>query len=102
MEKLFSPQILPQMLKNSTHPSAEFPSLSLSRLSDRGSDPAVPDHPWPGAELHPPTAAPGVDHHALLHHPGHHFPHRHMRSNGDVALAPRSRPIRPVDRLHRE
>lgn len=75
------------------------PSLSPSRLSDRGPAPPVPDHPRPRPELHPPAAAPGVDHHAALHRPGHHFPHPHLWSDGDVALALRGLPLRTVDRL---
>jgi len=79
-----------------------FPSPASTRLSDRGSGPAVPDHPRPRPDLHPAAASPGVDHHALLHRPGHHRPHRHLRPAGDVPLAPRGRPLRPLDRLRRK
>lgn len=76
--------------------------LPLPRLFDFGSRPAVPDHPWPRSDLHPPTAAGRMDHRAALHHPGHHLPYSHLRSCCDVTLAPRGQQICPMDRLHRE
>ncbi|KAG7248119.1 hypothetical protein CRUP_037311, partial [Coryphaenoides rupestris] len=42
-----------------------------------------------------------MGHHTLLHHHGHHLAHRHLRTPGGVALAPRGHQVRPLDRLHR-
>lgn len=93
-----------QINRNNMMPFVPPSSLSLSppRCSDCGSGPAVPDHPRPHSELHPPSAAPGVDHRALLHRLGHHFPQCHLWSVGDVTLALRGRPLCPMDCLHGE
>lgn len=93
-----------QINRNNMMPFVPPPPLSLSppRCSDCGSGPAVPDHPRPHSELHPPSAAPGVDHRALLHRVGHHFPQCHLWFVGDVTLALRGRPLCPMDCLHGE
>lgn len=91
-------------LKLTFNSSGFSPPLYFSpcRFFDSGSGPAVPDHPWPRSDLHPPSAAGRVDHRAPLHHPGHHLPHGHLRSGCDVTLAQRGKQICPVDRLHGE
>lgn len=73
-----------------------------SRSSYCGAGASVSDHSRTRSNLHPPATPPGMGHHALLYHHGHHLPHGHLWPAGGLALASRSHKVRKVDRLHRK